>query len=108
MISFTPQLIYSWEKCLHYPHWIGGWVGPEPIWMLCRREKSLAPAGNWTSVIQAVVHRYADSCPSSSKQIWTQKRKGSKTYGLKILIWSMPIYKHMRLCTKEKCSQQTI
>jgi hypothetical protein len=40
-------------------HWIGGWVGPELVWMLWRREKSCT-AGNWTQDIQPVARHYTD------------------------------------------------
>jgi hypothetical protein len=29
------------------------WVDPGAIWMLCRREKSLAPVGNWTTILKS-------------------------------------------------------
>jgi hypothetical protein len=41
-------------------HWIGGWVGPEPVWKLWSREKSLAPTGNWTLAFQPLACRYTD------------------------------------------------
>jgi hypothetical protein len=53
--SFTPGI-----------HWVGGWIGPEPVWMLWRRE-NLASAGNRIPVVQPVVHRCTD---------WAPRRRG--------------------------------
>jgi len=39
VVSLTPHLVCPWEE----PQ-IGVWMGPEPIWMVWRREKSLVPA----------------------------------------------------------------
>jgi hypothetical protein len=36
-------------------HWIRGGVGPEPVWALRRREKSLTPAGNRTQAVQPLI-----------------------------------------------------
>jgi hypothetical protein len=44
-VSFTPRPLYTWGKALG-AHFIGSYVVPRPIWKLCRREISLAPAGN--------------------------------------------------------------
>jgi len=30
MVSFTPQLLYLWERAPG-THWIGGWVGPRAV-----------------------------------------------------------------------------
>jgi hypothetical protein len=40
-------------KRAHRTHWIGGWVGPEPVWKLYRKE-NFAPAANRTLAIQPV------------------------------------------------------
>ena len=38
--------------CTFSWHCIGtGWT-PEPVWLLCKTEKSLAPASDWTKVLQ--------------------------------------------------------
>jgi hypothetical protein len=36
-----------------------GW-SPEPVWMMYRREKPLAPAGIQTQTIQPVAHHYTN------------------------------------------------
>jgi hypothetical protein len=41
-------------------HSIASWMCPEHFWMLHRREKSLAPAGNRTPGVQPIARRYAD------------------------------------------------
>jgi hypothetical protein len=40
-------------------HWIGGWVGPEPVWTLWRTEKSCS--GRKSKPGPPAVHRYTDS-----------------------------------------------
>jgi hypothetical protein len=50
-MSFTPRPLYSLEK---------SWEGPEPVWTLWSSEKSLAPSGNGTPVVQPVASRYID------------------------------------------------
>jgi hypothetical protein len=39
-------------------HWIVGWVGPEPVWMLWSREKSFFPTRNRNPAVQPEAHRY--------------------------------------------------
>jgi hypothetical protein len=41
-------------------HWIGGWVGPSPVWTIWRREESPALARNRTPAAQSVVHHCTD------------------------------------------------
>jgi hypothetical protein len=41
------------------PHWIGDWVGaPEPVWTQGLEEKSSAPVGDRTPIVQPVVRHY--------------------------------------------------
>jgi hypothetical protein len=41
-------------------HCVDGWVGLEPVWKLWSREKSIAPVGNITLVVQSIARRYTD------------------------------------------------
>jgi hypothetical protein len=43
-------------------HWIGGWVGPEPVWTTWRRENSwpYRDSSHDSSVVQSVASRYTD------------------------------------------------
>jgi len=49
VLSITLWLLYLQEgvPCIC---WVGGWVAPSPIGMFWRRDKSLAPARNWTQI----------------------------------------------------------
>jgi hypothetical protein len=42
LVNSRLQLLY-YQKRDHSTHCLGDWVVPEPVWMLWRREKSLAP-----------------------------------------------------------------
>jgi hypothetical protein len=43
-------------------HWIGGWVGPRAgLDAVEKKKKSLATAGNRTTAVQPVAHRYIDT-----------------------------------------------
>jgi hypothetical protein len=41
-------------------HCIGGWVGPEPVWMQRLEEKSSTSAGDRTPAVQSIVRHYTD------------------------------------------------
>jgi hypothetical protein len=40
-------------------HWIGGWAGPA-VWTQGLEEKSSAPVGNRTPIVQSIVKHYTD------------------------------------------------
>jgi hypothetical protein len=52
--SFTP------EERASVTHWIGGWVGPDPVWTTWRRENSrpYRNSNSDPSVVQVVASRY--------------------------------------------------
>jgi hypothetical protein len=43
-------------------HWIGGWVGPKPVWMTWRGENSrlYRDSNSEPSVVRSVTSRYTD------------------------------------------------
>jgi hypothetical protein len=41
-------------------HWMGGWVGPEPVWTQRLEEKSSVSVGDRTPVVHFVVRHYTD------------------------------------------------
>jgi hypothetical protein len=50
--------------------------GPEPVWTQRLEEKSFAPAGEWTPVIQSVVRHYIDwAIPAPMQNNKTLKSK---------------------------------
>jgi hypothetical protein len=59
VVSFTLRRFTLGERALG-AHWIGGWMGPRAVWMLSRRDISLAPTGNRTPAVQPVASRYTD------------------------------------------------
>jgi hypothetical protein len=57
-VRFTP------EERAPGTHCIGGWEGPRTGFDAVKRGKSLTLAGNRTSAVQPVSHRYTDSYSS--------------------------------------------
>jgi hypothetical protein len=78
VFGFTPRQLYPRERytCTHC---VGGWWVPQPVWTLCSREKSLAPAGNRTPAIQPVTRRYADWAILPARKFYTVLDKGQDT-----------------------------
>jgi hypothetical protein len=60
VVSFMHHLLYPWGKSPQYPldRRLGG--SPELVWILWRREKSLALARNRTLAIQSIARRYTN------------------------------------------------
>jgi hypothetical protein len=56
----APAALYPRGKKPPGTLWIGGWVGPEPVWTQRLEEKSSASVGDRTPVSQSVVKQYTD------------------------------------------------
>jgi hypothetical protein len=48
---------------------MGGWVAPEPVWTQGLEEKSSAPVGDLTPIVQPVVRHYTDCATAAHKKI---------------------------------------
>jgi hypothetical protein len=70
VVSFTPRLFNPREIILRYQldSRLGGFQ--ESVWTLWRRDKSLAPAGNRTTIVQPVARRYIDWAPAANYMLY--------------------------------------
>jgi hypothetical protein len=53
----APAALYPRGKDPRYPLNEAGWA-PEPVWTQGLEEKSSAPVGDWTPIVQPVVRHY--------------------------------------------------
>jgi hypothetical protein len=60
VVSVTPRPRLTPGERTPGTHWLGGWVGPEPIWTQGLEEKSSASVGDRTPVVQSVVRHNTD------------------------------------------------
>jgi hypothetical protein len=74
VFSFTPRPVYLREKSPRFSFYMS-WVGPQLVWTLFRREKSLALTGNRTPAFQHIARHYTDWAIPAHKT--TCHRRGS-------------------------------
>jgi hypothetical protein len=68
VVSFTPRLLYPREKSRRYT--LDRLGGPQPIWRLWSREKSLALTRNRTPSIKPTVCCCTDWAIPASHFVW--------------------------------------
>jgi hypothetical protein len=54
MSDLRPGRFIPWER-VKGTHSIGGWTHPNPVEMLSRREKTVAPTGNRTRFLRCLI-----------------------------------------------------